>query len=144
MIKADCITANYTIPNSAMNAVRAEDALRILSEQAAEREHQLSTYSSTKTDDLVDNVEAECPIFDSFHQSGGHGAILKMSNFAPFEFRKLYSIKQPEIVTSWNVGRGRRSQFQPMDVLFMALVVLNYGGSWDQLGTIFRVKGCSS
>ncbi len=83
-----------------MNAGRVGDALRILSEQAAEREHQLSAYPSTSREERDNDVDAPSPIFYSFYNSGGNDAILKMTNFAPFEFQKLYSIIQPQIVTT--------------------------------------------
>ncbi len=66
--------------------------------------------------------------------------MLKMRNFTLPERRRLYGIMQECIVTSWNVERGRRSTLTPMDVLFMCLVVLKHGRSWDTLCTIFRIK----
>jgi len=124
-----------------MNAGRAEDALRILGEQAADRDHEISAFSALRSQDSDDESDAECPIIDSFYGSGGNQAILKMCNFTLPEFRRLYSIMHEHIVTTWNVGRGNRSTLKPMDVLFMCLAVLKHGGSWDTLGTVFRIKG---
>ncbi|OWZ05719.1 LOW QUALITY PROTEIN: hypothetical protein PHMEG_00022132 [Phytophthora megakarya] len=40
----------------------------------------------------------------------------------------------------WNIGHGWRSTFAAKDVLFMMLVVMNAGGTWDKLSRIFRIK----
>ncbi len=124
-----------------MNPGRAEDVLRILVEQAAEREHVLSGLSASRYQESDDEADAECPIIDSFYGSGGNEAVLKMCKSTLPELQRLYAIMQECIVTSWNVGRKRRSTLTPMDILFMCLVVLKHGGSWDALGTIFCIKG---
>ena len=49
-----------------MNAARAEDALRLLSEQATEREYVLSQFSLTRNDEPDHDVDAESLILDSF------------------------------------------------------------------------------
>lgn len=45
------------------------------------------------------------------------------------------------VSSNWCVRRGRRSSYKPMDVLFMALVTLKHGGTWDSLGKMFEIKG---
>lgn len=65
------------------------------------------------------------PYFWFFYSSGGNEAILKTSNFAPYEFRKLHSIEQSQVIFSRNAGGGKRSNFEPLDVLFMSLVGLD-------------------
>ena len=52
----------------------------------------------------------------------------------------MYSKIHPRVVTSWNVGRGRKSSQTPMDVFFMSLAVLKHGGSWDILSKVFDMK----
>ncbi len=119
-----------------MNPGRAADALRILGEQVAELEHVLSGFSASRYQESDDEADSECPIIDSFYGPGSNEDVLKMCKFTLPELRRLYAIMQECIVTSWNVGRGRRSTLTPMDVLFMCLVVLKHGGSWDAFGTI--------
>ncbi len=64
-----------------MNPGRAEDALRILGEQAAEREHVLSGLSASRYQESDDEADAECPIIDSFYDSSSNEDVLKMCNF---------------------------------------------------------------
>ena len=131
----------YSVPFPKMNSARAEDALRLLGEIAAEREHELSNYPTTREQESDTEADEESPIFNSFYNSGGSESIMKMTNFTPNEFRTFYGTLQSHIMTKWNVGRGKRSQYKPMDVFFMSLVTMKYGGSWDQLGNLFRIKG---
>ena len=77
-----------------MNDSRAQDALRLLSEVAAEREHDLQQYSANNHDSSDEEYDAESPIFDSFYNAGGNDSIRKMTNFTALELRKLYSILQ--------------------------------------------------
>ena len=55
-----------------MNNARAHDALRILSEAAAEREHDLLHHSPNRSPDSDDEADAESPILDSFYDVGGN------------------------------------------------------------------------
>eukprot|EP00171_Calliarthron_tuberculosum_P021722 IDg21722t1 len=124
-----------------MNANRAKNVLRQLEERNAEREHELSKFSTSKDVDSDDEADQPSPIFDSFYESSGTEGIVKMCNFTPLEFRKLYSHLHGEITREWNTGRGKRSEYKAMDVLFMILVVMKHEGSWDQMGNMFRIKG---
>ena len=124
-----------------MNTARAQDALRILSQVAAERNHEMHRYSPTRHEECDDESEAESPIFDSFYSARGNEAILKMTNFTSAEFRKLYSILHECIIHNWNNGRGKRSGYKPKDVLFMLLVVMKHRSAWDQVGLMFQIKG---
>ncbi len=46
-------------------------------------------------------------------------AFLREKNLTLTEFRQLYDILYATIITNWNTGRGKKSSFKPMDVLFM-------------------------
>ena len=52
----------------------------------------------------------------------------------------LFLLVQPTAATTWNVGRGKTSEFNAMDVMLMILAVLKHGGSWDTLDTILTIK----
>ena len=123
-----------------MNQARAEDALRMLAEQAAEREHEHSTFSTSREQLSDDEVDAESPIMDAFYNSDGSEGIMKIIKITPAEFRRLYSMMCNHIMRTWNVGRGQRSTYKLIDVLFMNLAVLKYGGSRDQLARMFNIK----
>ena len=65
-----------------MNASRADDALRLLSERAAEREHVLPQFSPTRHVEPDHAVDAESPILNSFYQTGGNDSIMRMTNLS--------------------------------------------------------------
>ena len=91
-----------------MNNSRAQDALRLLREVAADREHDLLQYSISTQEDSDDEADSESPIFDSFYTVQGNEAILQMTNFTAPEFRKLYSILEPFITTCGTMVAVRR------------------------------------
>jgi len=64
-----------------------------------------------------------------------------MCNFTGPEFRILYNTMHDVIVENWNTGRGRRSPYKGMDVLFMLLTTMKHAGSWDALGQMFAIRG---
>ena len=78
---------------------------------------------------------------DTFYNSGGRRAIVKMTNFNSKEFRSIYCKIEGIMSENCNVGKGRRTQYKPKDVLFMTLVTLKHGGQWDFLGQTFKIKG---
>lgn len=41
----------------------------------------------------------------------------------------------------WNMGRDKRCSFPGKDVLIMMLTTLKYGGHWDFIAKMFRLKG---
>ena len=98
---------------------------------------QLSAYFSNRNCDSDEEVDASSSIFDSFLAS----SVVKMCNFTPSEFHQLYSVLHNHISDNWSNCSGKKSDYKPVDVLFMMLVVMKHGGSWDQLGTMFRIKG---
>ncbi|GMF13785.1 unnamed protein product [Phytophthora lilii] len=80
------------------------------------------------------------PIFDEFVAEGGGDAIMRLTNFTPREINTLWASVRSHVARSWNVGRGRRSKFTGKYVMFMLLVVLKNGGTWEMLSNIFHVK----
>ena len=107
-----------------MNNSRAQDTLRLLCEVASDREHDLLQYSTSIREDSDNEADAETPNFYSFYSVGGNESELTMTNFTAPEFRKLYSILEPFVTTWWNNSRGKKTEFKPMYVFFMFLVVL--------------------
>ena len=123
-----------------MNSSRAQDVLRQLTEKASEHNHDVQTYSSIRQNESDDGADSLSPIFNSFYNSGGNTATVKMINFTPIEYRKVYSALEETIKSNWNVVRGRKYNQSLMDVLLMTLVVLKHGGLWDFLDKMFRIK----
>lgn len=125
-----------------MASSSARSALERLQDEHRCREVALSAVNtSSYDDDDDDDIDRECPVFDKFYTADGNEGIRKLINFTAVEFRGLYSRIQAQVVSRWNVGRGRKTTQTPMDVFFMSLVVLKHGGSWDLLAKVFEMKG---
>lgn len=111
-----------------MNPQRTQDAVRQLSARNEEYEAEIACESSQTAEESDGDVDSDCPILDSFYSDGGNDALKTMYNFTGPEFRLL--LMQDIIVESWNKGRGRRSPYNAMRVLFMLLTTMKHGGSW--------------
>jgi hypothetical protein len=76
-----------------------------------------------------------------FRESIGSSGILAMTNFTPYEIVvRIYGFVSDYMGTRWNVGRGKNSKHTAVDVFFMALSVLKYGGDWAALANSVRIK----
>ncbi|OWY95942.1 hypothetical protein PHMEG_00033917 [Phytophthora megakarya] len=63
-----------------------------------------------------------------------------MCNFAPRELERLWDLIEPHVVSTWNVGCGKKSASAPNEVLFMRLTALQHCGSWDSICSRFGMK----
>lgn len=119
----------------------ASNALAKLCDAAAERREELNNYGENPLlKDSDDEADSSSPIMDRFVEAEGTRAVLKMTNFSAREFSKLYSRFHEFILSHWNCGRGKKSQYKPKDVFFMMLTVLNFGCNWDILARTFHIK----
>ena len=124
-----------------MNSSSAQDDLRQLTEKTSECNHELIAYSSIRQNISDNDTDSISPIFDSFYNSGGDTAIVKMINFTPIEYRKVYSALEETNISNLKVGRGRNYNQSPINVSYITLVVLNHGVPRDFLGSMFWFKG---
>lgn len=113
----------------------------MLARSHQERENAISAQSASRDADSDEEADAECPVFDKFYAVDGNASIKVLTNFTGVEFRKLYSLLEDTILEKWNIGRGKKCQQKPMDVLLMALTVLKHGGTWDLLAKPFNITG---
>lgn len=123
-----------------MGSADSRSALAHLFDAQRRRELILERSSATRNDNAEQDDDRECPIFDQFYDEDGNEGLLKLTNFTAVELRHLYAKIQAHVSACWNVGRGRKSTFKPMDVFFMSLAVLKHGGSWDVLAKVFEMK----
>ena len=122
--------------------IDAKNALRLLADAAVEREAVIDEYDiDPQKEDSDDEYAPTSPVFDKFYNAGGSEAITQMTNFDVNEFGELWLLLQDHVSKSWNVGRGRRSQFSGKDVLLFTLTALKNGGQWDYLGRLFGISG---
>ncbi|KAG2878496.1 hypothetical protein PC116_g21332 [Phytophthora cactorum] len=73
-------------------------------------------------------------------ESESGDAILRLTNFTPRELNTLWMSVRAHVTLHWNVGRGQHSVYKGKNVLFMLLVVMKNGGTWEMLSSIFHVK----
>ena len=123
-----------------LSTERARAGLEFLTDIALARENELSRFeSAAQLIEDCDEEDSDCPIYMSFYTAGGSEAIMKMTNFSARRFEKIYNNFHEFIVTNWNVGRGKKSNFRPKDVFFMMMTTFKYGTSWDQVGNVFKI-----
>ena len=94
---------------------------------------------SPRTDHYRQEEEEDSPIYDSFRLND-HASIKDMTSFTPLEFDILYEKIHERIITSWNVGRGKKTNHTAKDVLFMTLFVLKSYTKWSTMAKMFRMK----
>lgn len=125
---------------AAISARDTRRGLTLLAEISAERDADLLMYEPDE--ETSDNENGtECPHFDRFYEEGGAEAIIKLTNFDPEQFLRIWGNLSPFVAAEYNVGRGRKSPISGKDAFFMVLVVLKHGGAWDFLAKIFGLKG---
>lgn len=67
-------------------------------------------------------------------------AIISMVNFSIRKFHAIWDHISRVFSIFWTVGRGRRSKFNEMDLIFMTLDTLKHRGKWARLGKMFDIK----
>lgn len=110
-----------------------------MEKQHRRREEEITSRADANTFSSDEDAESLHPIFDSFFEAGGNAAITRMVNFTTVEFKTIYFALEERIRSHWNVGQGRKYSHTQMDVFFMTLSVLKYGGSWDFSAQMFRL-----
>ncbi|KAG3120075.1 hypothetical protein PI124_g492 [Phytophthora idaei] len=115
-----------------------ESVLLMLHERDNSRRQELEEYPRVAEES--ESTASQSPIYDRFVAEGGGDAILRLTNFTPRELNTLWMSVRAHVTRHWNGGRGRRSVYKGKDVLFMLLVVMKNGGTWEMLSSIFHVK----
>lgn len=59
----------------------------------------------TNRDDSDDDLATPSPIYDRCLRVQGPDRVLRMCNFAPVEFERLWDTVEDHIISNWNVGR---------------------------------------
>lgn len=124
-----------------MNRGQVNNALEILANAEQNREEQLQQYKETPLlPSSDDENDSDSPILDSFYDAQGGEAVLKLTNFSYRQFFRLFNRFADDISAQWNVGRGKKTEVMPKDLLFMMLALLKHGGCWDLMSKTFRFK----
>ena len=120
----------------------AQNALRQLSDAALERETELDQFCTTPDlRDTEDKNDSRAPLYDTFYQEGGAGAILSMTNFDPQQCDTLWGHMQDYVLENFNGERGTRTKHIGCDVFFMTLTFLKHASQWDHAARMFNMKG---
>ncbi|OWZ13037.1 hypothetical protein PHMEG_00013712, partial [Phytophthora megakarya] len=90
-------------------------------------------------DDSDNEFSTSVPKYDYAVAAQGPERVLKMCNFAPRKFDKLWDVVKDHIHSNWNVGRGKKSTNSIKDVIFMALATYKHCGSWDTVSVMFEM-----
>ena len=82
------------------------------------------------------------PIASSF-VAAGNNTMQQTINFTDMEFNTLYLILQDNILTTYNVGCGKKKSTHPMDALFISILQLQSGSQWEESSQTFGLKTSS-
>ena len=102
--------------NSTLNSTSANDGLRQISEQSADRKHEFLSYQSQIRVESGDESEAESPIFDSFCSTGWTEAITKTINFTATETTRIWSVLEQDSAQKRNIEREHEPSFKSRGV----------------------------
>ncbi|KAG2987298.1 hypothetical protein PC121_g22100 [Phytophthora cactorum] len=115
-----------------------ESVLLMLQERDNSRRQELEEYPCMAEES--ESTASQSPIYDGFVEEGGGDAILRLTNITPRELNTLWMSVRAHVTRHWNVRRGRCSVYKGKDVLFMLLVMMKNGGTWEMLSSIFHAK----
>ncbi|ETV97367.1 hypothetical protein H310_09702 [Aphanomyces invadans] len=102
--------------------------------------NELSTVYQAHSQQVEEADDTPTPVIDSFFSQGGNAALTTMSNFTLAEIETIWAVVEPAMVTSWTMGRGRKSKTSPKDAFFMLLSVLKHCNAWDKHALDFNMK----
>ncbi|KAJ8542513.1 hypothetical protein ON010_g12299 [Phytophthora cinnamomi] len=67
----------------------------------------------TNQGEYHDDLASPSPIYDRCLHVQGAERVLRMCNFAPIEFIRLWDALEDHILSHWNVGRGKKNSNDP-------------------------------
>ncbi len=139
MVVSEILKHPFIIMNRRLSSAQVENAEARLREVQEQREAEINRYSNENVES-DDAVESPSPIYDSFFAQNGFATIHLLTNFSSVEFNQIYDFIKEFVSANWNVGRGKKCEFGGKDMLFMVLVTMKNGGTWEFLGNMFLIK----
>ncbi|KAE9275522.1 hypothetical protein PF008_g29332 [Phytophthora fragariae] len=112
---------------------------RLFVEEEARQRDLARVELPTSRDYSDDECSSPSPVYDRCLRVQGPERVLKMRNFAPVEFERIWDAVEDHVMKHWNVGRGKKSVNAPKDILFMTLAALKHCGSWETASTMFEM-----
>ncbi|KAF4030301.1 hypothetical protein GN244_ATG17922 [Phytophthora infestans] len=77
-------------------------------------------------------TEYDPSLLDRYIESGGSDAVVTLTNFTLTEFHLMWAHVEPDLMSRWVSGRGRKSVTTPKDVFMVLICVLKYYGTWQK------------
>ncbi|ETN23568.1 hypothetical protein PPTG_00143 [Phytophthora nicotianae INRA-310] len=93
--------------------------------------------AADRDDDSDAEFSTASPVYDRCLRVQGPDRVLRMCNFAPIEFERLWELLEDHVLSKWGVGRGKKCKTSPKDVLFMMLAALKHCGNWETVSSMF-------
>ncbi|ETP27317.1 hypothetical protein F441_00168 [Phytophthora nicotianae CJ01A1] len=93
--------------------------------------------AADRDDDSDAEFSTASPVYDRCLRVQGPDRVLRMCNFAPIEFERLWELSEDHVLSKWGVGRGKKCKTSPKDVLFMMLAALKHCGNWETVSSMF-------
>lgn len=131
-----------TTQSSTSSAAKVTHALRVLGELQEKRDEEMAKFASEAIHEESDiESDSTSPLFDSFYANGGSKTLLQMTNFNAREIDHLWHRCRTVLSTKFTLGRGKKTEVSPKDILFIVLCVIKAATNWDLMGEIFDKKG---
>ncbi|ETV82686.1 hypothetical protein H257_05252 [Aphanomyces astaci] len=119
---------------SARTITKAVDALAAIDERRLSKRQRFSIESNDAT---AEDLDSASPVMDRYIAAKGVEVVHSLTNFSASELNTLWTNIKPFVTKNWNVGSGRKCPVTGKDMLFMTLVTLKHGGTWDILSASF-------
>ncbi len=131
-----------TTESSTSSAAKVTHALKVLGDIQEKRDEEIAKYSSEAIHDESDiESDSKSPLFDRFYANGGSKTLLQMTNFNCREIDHLWHRCCTVLNEKFTLGRGKKTDVSPKDILFIVLCVVKTPTNWDLMGEIFEKKG---
>ncbi|ETW02957.1 hypothetical protein H310_05399 [Aphanomyces invadans] len=102
-------------------------------------EESLGDYGDV-VDEENDTVTYSNPVIVKVIEESEDEGFRTLTNFAPMEFKIVWSVIETELQARWNDGRDRNSKTTPKDALFITLVIMKCYQTWEKHALDFDIK----
>ncbi len=130
-----------TTQSSTSSAAKVTHALKVLGDIQEKRDEEIAKYPSEAIHEESDiESDSKSPLFDRFYANGGSKTLLQMTNFNCREIDHLWHRFHTVLNEKFTLGRGKKTDVSPKDILFIVLCVVKTPTNWDIMGEIFEKK----
>ena len=99
---------------------------QMLQQLTAQHANEIANHVTDDSPSSDEELDSNSPIYDSFYNEVGPAAIKSLTNFSLLAFTEIWLSVCSFLFPNWNTERGRKTNIQAKDVLFMMMTVLKH------------------